>query len=693
MSQAEVARQKLLGRARALYDNDYRLHLENELKEAPDLVESSVQLYASQTSTYRARLTDERLIARYDEKTATSVRDTVAVLRRRRNQFDIPFSVDARSISYFNQRVPTRIWRDQQRGMRIIHRDGCKALLDAMIEVERKPPFLENPHVCVFGVDQCNVWQASQNSKKGQFRGAERLNAQGMPVSIRSETVLNVVQRQIPFTAPMLTAEEVELIREKGPYTEDFHSVKQLLQPRVVEKNVMEWMMVLMCLLGNAGDGGDGGDGDDSEVDDGSEGGNRRLQLPTTEREVTDRVLGRPNEKHRASFIKIHPAVPKCETQSFLDVQKMHAALIGHCFATCICIVLFCDGQLVDLMRTCKRRHPTEYKRYVVGNGPFHAFAHMIFCLNEGWWFCCCCTFALWQGKRKHIYHQMKDLQHDNFRHCLDFHRANTAGILAYLTLDVVHPPPSLLVRDPKAYAALVRNAGGIVLCQYLERVGSPILSFQRATRTSKGEEITGCLAFAFHCHRCFATKFKSVYICMIALLGLKCAHPKIVKVLEACSCLSFLGRTFVGFDRFLEFVNDMQLKRGTAFRAFDTQLHFSHYLKPLVHVDQAWKEANGAGAGLDDGVPSFLHNDIAEMRRMLRLTLGTDLMTYAPGNSLWHTGNAVPLDGGDYRERMPWRYFDEVQAGNSRGAGRANPMDWSSFVDDFLANHWWPQT
>ena len=39
MSQAEVARQKLLGRARALYDNDYRLHLENELKEAPDLVE------------------------------------------------------------------------------------------------------------------------------------------------------------------------------------------------------------------------------------------------------------------------------------------------------------------------------------------------------------------------------------------------------------------------------------------------------------------------------------------------------------------------------------------------------------------------------------------------------------------------------------------------------------------------------
>jgi hypothetical protein len=85
MSQAEVARQKLLGRASKLWGNNYEHHCRHELTEVPDLVETCMQVYAAQTSTYRARLTDKRLIARYDEKTAVSLRDTVAVLRRRRN--------------------------------------------------------------------------------------------------------------------------------------------------------------------------------------------------------------------------------------------------------------------------------------------------------------------------------------------------------------------------------------------------------------------------------------------------------------------------------------------------------------------------------------------------------------------------------------------------------------------------------
>lgn len=154
---ADLARAKLLGRATRLWACNYTIPLEHELKEHPDLVANVVDMYAAQTSTYRMRLTDDRLKARYDAKTQFCVRDTVAVMRRRRNQFDIPFSVDARSLSYFNQRIATRVWRDNQKGLRIIHRDGCKTLLDAMIEVEPKPPFLLNQFVSVFGVDQCNV--------------------------------------------------------------------------------------------------------------------------------------------------------------------------------------------------------------------------------------------------------------------------------------------------------------------------------------------------------------------------------------------------------------------------------------------------------------------------------------------------------------------------------------------------------
>ena len=52
--------------------------------------------------------------------------------------------------------------------------------------------FIKNGFVSVFGVDQNNIWQASAHSKRGEFRGAERVNKLGMPIQIRSETVLNV---------------------------------------------------------------------------------------------------------------------------------------------------------------------------------------------------------------------------------------------------------------------------------------------------------------------------------------------------------------------------------------------------------------------------------------------------------------------------------------------------------------------
>ena len=169
------------------------------------------------------------------------------------------------------------------------------------------------------------------------------------------------------------------------------------------------------------------------------------MQLPLTEREVVDRVLGKPSEKPSGpSWMQVRKSIPNCETQSFMDVQKMHANLLTYCFVSCICMVIYCDGQLVDLLRTCKRRWPSDYKRVLIGNGMFHSSAHLDFCLNEGYWCCCLCTFATWQHKRKQIYRQMKDLQHDNAKHCHDFHRVNAAGILAYLVLDVQHPPPSL---------------------------------------------------------------------------------------------------------------------------------------------------------------------------------------------------------------------------------------------------------
>ena len=121
VSRAEDARRKYLQRATNLWGSpqEYLEYLRLESLETPELWESVALMFAGQCSSYRQRLHDERRIAKYDAKADKQVRDTVSVLRRRRSQLDIPFSTYARSVSYFNQRVPHRVWIEQRRGLRI----------------------------------------------------------------------------------------------------------------------------------------------------------------------------------------------------------------------------------------------------------------------------------------------------------------------------------------------------------------------------------------------------------------------------------------------------------------------------------------------------------------------------------------------------------------------------------------------
>ena len=410
----------------------------------------------------------------------------------------------------------------------------------------------------------------------------------------------------------------------------------------------------------------------------------------TEEKEVVDKILGRPNVSPGGpSPMSFHPSIPKCDTKSFVDVFKFIPILAGYATMACCCMVIFGDGQTVETLRAAKRRWPHIYKPVLIGNGHFHSFAHFCFCLIYGYWCCCLCTFATWLHKEKQIYRSMNDLENDNAKHALDFHRVVTAAIMCYLLLDVKSPRPALLFSDPALYAARLRHGGGIVLWMYLLHAGFPVLNFQRAIRSGNGRGIQDCLCYAFHCYRSLAHKTKSEFITLTVLTGMVCAHPKLQEVLMNCCCVSLLGSNLMAYDRLIEYVNLLQKKRATAFKGFEKQLNFTRLLKALVHVDAAWKEADGGGTGLDDGIPAYLYNDVSELRRKLRETLGTDLEADHPGNSLWHTGNAVPLDGGDYWERMPWEYQDRVTFGRSLGVGRAGrPQSWRERVNDFIDGH-----
>ena len=518
-----------------------------------------------------------------------------------------------------------------------------------MLEIEPPLPFIINPHISVFGLDQCNHWQVAKNSRRGHFRGAERLDARGMPLTIRSETVCNAVQRHVPFTMGMLTDAEVRLIAEEGPYTESHSNLYAALEPHTVKQQLWKGVDELIEHISPL---------------------HQQTDSPS-QRQLAQAIMARPTYLGGKTQMDILPTIPNCDTKAFKDVFKFVPILLARAALTCLVMIIFCDGQTVEILRASKCRWPHEYKRVVAAQGYFHAFTHMTFCINEGFWKVCLCTFARWLHKEKQIYEQMKDLEHDNAKHALDFHRVVTAAILCYMELHVTDPPPALFRTDPRAYIARVNHQGGVVLMMYLLHGGVPILSYQRAIRKGNGKRCAEMMAYSVHLQRSLAFKVKSVLINLFCLLGATCTHPKVQQVIELCGFISLFGDNLFAYDRFIEYVNRLQINRSTAYRGYDSQLHFTAYLKPLVHIDAAWQEVDGAGHNLDDGIPTYLYNDVDQLVRKLVATLGTDLTVLSAGNSLWHTGNPVPINGGDYRERRPWLWIWEVAFGRATGKGR----------------------
>ena len=102
---------KILDFAKDLWSADYRPFFAAE-DEAARLALGSMP----QTS-YRARL-DGDTAAAYDAKALKRARSAVSTLKRVANTRDWCFSTVARSLCWFNQRVPHRVWADASQHVR-----------------------------------------------------------------------------------------------------------------------------------------------------------------------------------------------------------------------------------------------------------------------------------------------------------------------------------------------------------------------------------------------------------------------------------------------------------------------------------------------------------------------------------------------------------------------------------------------
>lgn len=658
--------------APVLMSTNYADHLELEDAAAAEQRSAVGQFF--EPSSYRARLHGERLEA-YDGRTADRQRDSVAHLRRAVNQRSWSFSTLARSISWMNQRVPKRVWRGETKAGRLAAPDTCKRLLEAAAKL-LLVPFTLHRSVAVFGTDQTYAWQGMSKTAKNH-RAVERVDAAGMPIEIKHLVYVNSVQVLLPHNFPALNGVELLQIAQHGPYTEPYYNLLPPLNPARVQQDLRSYAAEVAQHLRDALPAG-------ASVNS------------ITMRAIAQATFGYPDTDPRGPTpIRITPPLLDTDTKSYNDLMKIFSwclRFVAH-LITLICLILFGDGQTVLRARDLKRKFPKTYKRLLIGCGFFHHLAHLLFALNEGFWLCFCCACAAKLGKEK-VYKQMKNLEHDNWKHVVTFFQVLTVACLSFILQDVSDPPPELFLRDHDAYAARVHHAGGKVILAFLKHAGYVLSVWQRAGRSGDGARCRQLLGYSFHVMRSVAHKVGSVHIALIALTGLYCAHPKLQAVLMACSSISLLGRRGrnMFIDRFLETINNLQQKRMSSFVGFETGLHNTHLLQPMLHVDHAWQDATQGHTPTDDIMTLSMMVEARKLQDWFLELCGTDLTVDDDENPFHHTGNPVSLERGDYRERKPWEWIWRVAAGLVAGKGRSSerPLSWSAYVNAFIATGLW---
>lgn len=270
--------------------------------------------------------------------------------------------------------------------------------------------------------------------------------------------------------------------------------------------------------------------------------------------------------------------------------------------------------------------------------------------------------------------------------------RVVTCGVYCFLISDVRDPPPELFLRNPVAYQTQVHNASAVVLLEFLRHVGIPTLQWQKAARDGNGHTNETLHAHMFHACRVWAFKPNCTMTSLLALISYFCTHVKISAVVHAYSSVSLLGRIGMAMDRLLEYFNLLQQRRMNAFAGFDNAMHSTDIILPMLHVDHAYTAAmKGAAPGEHPLTQSMIYQ-IRAVQDLCVQHCGTDLTQHDPMNRFWYTGNAVPLEAGDFRFRKPWLWRERVEAGTSAGAGRDGGQTAERYVRDAFAYHLFPK-
>ena len=157
---------KLLDFVPALFSANYEPFITAEIEA------TKAAAVPDEPTSYRRQLKGAKADA-YDERQTARVAESLAVYKRTQNQRAWSFSIVAKSLSWFNQRVPVRVWPGAQKARAVCSRDACKRIYEAMMQNEPTPAWTASPHVFVLGYDQTYCWQdCSKIAKRRNKAGA-----------------------------------------------------------------------------------------------------------------------------------------------------------------------------------------------------------------------------------------------------------------------------------------------------------------------------------------------------------------------------------------------------------------------------------------------------------------------------------------------------------------------------------------
>ena len=515
--------------------------------------------------------------------------------------------------------------------------------------------------------------------QRGSARRAQRLEyigGDGLPLNIEREVVFNSVHFPVPAAlTAQLDMQAAAQIHQHGVYCgAPFLSILNHLHGGAVQTSLNKFMVQQLTLVAAL-----------------AQMASKHVSA-LSDVEIMDGLVGRPDsDPGGPTYVNILPTLRKCDTKSYADgyVSWEH---FQQCLGQALIWRIGGDGQYNLLWSYLKRRHPERFKNIWIDVGDFHAFAHFLFALNEIFWCVCLCAFAK-ELQRRNLQKRIPNLENNNYGHALTFLQAVAVAIVVYFTTVVHSPPPALLYSNPAAYYQQIHSAGGKVLFRCLQYVGCPLLTYQRSIRTRNGALLPELHAYAVHLHR-VVHKTQEKVIMVIALLGYYCIHPALQLLKSTFCAMSLLGRlgACMAFDRFVEYVNLRQSQRNSVFLAFDSALHYTPHLLPMLHVDAAYTAATSGGdGGGDAGYDPRMIREVQKLVELFVRMLGSDLTVPSTDNPFWHTGNPVRVDAGAAKEYRPDEHIWNVESGQSAGDGLA-AQACALWLQDLLASHMFTQ-